>query len=66
MWCPGISGGAPIGYLARDAAYGGAIVPVVVHDTHWVKVLLSGHQGRPPEGSAAQAVGWLRAADVEE
>lgn len=58
-------GGAPIGYLARDAAYGGAIVPVVVHDTHWVKVLLSGRQGRPPEGSAAQAVGWLRAADVE-
>lgn len=57
--------GAPIGYLPRDAAYGGTVVPVVVHDTHWVKVLLSGRQGRPPEGSAAQAAGWLRAADVE-
>lgn len=57
--------GQPIGYLPREAAYGGTIVPVVVHDSHWVKVLLAGRQGLPPEGSAAQAVGWLRVADVE-
>jgi len=57
--------GEPIGYLPREAPYGGTIVPVVVHDTHWVKVLLAGRQGLPPEGSAAQTVGWLRAADVE-
>lgn len=57
--------GQPIGFLPRDASYGGTTVPVIVHDTHWVKVLLAGRQGRPPEGSAAQAVGWLRAADVE-
>lgn len=56
--------GQPIGYLPREAAYGGTIVPVVVHDTHWVKVLLAGRQGLPPEGSAAQAVGWLRVTDV--
>jgi len=57
--------GEPIGYLPREAPYGGTIVPVIVHDTHWVKVLLAGRQGLPPEGSAAQTVGWLRAADVE-
>ena len=56
--------GQPIGYLPREAAYGGTIVPVVVHDAHWVKVLLAGRQGLPPEGSAAQAVGWLRVTDV--
>lgn len=58
-------GAQPLGYLPREAAYGGTIVPVVVHDSHWVKVLLAGRQGLPPEGSAAQAVGWLRVADVE-
>ena len=57
--------GAPIGYLPRDAAYGGTTVPVVVHDTHWVKVLLAGRQGTPPEGNPAQSTGWLRVADVE-
>ncbi|WP_431804022.1 L,D-transpeptidase [Microbacterium sp. bgisy203] len=57
--------GEPIGYLAHDAAYGGSVVPVVVHDTYWVKVLLSGRQGLPPSGSSAQAVGWLRIADVD-
>lgn len=57
--------GEPIGYLPRDAVYGGTIVPAAVHDTHWVKVLLSGRQGLPPKGSAAQAVGWLRADDIE-
>ncbi len=56
--------GQSIGYLPREAAYGGTIVPVVVHDSHWVKVLLAGRQGLPPEGSAAQAVGWLRVTDV--
>lgn len=57
--------GEPIGYLARDGAYGGSTVPVAVRDTHWVKVLLAGRQGLPPEGSSAQAVGWLRIADVD-
>ncbi|WP_448257629.1 L,D-transpeptidase [Microbacterium aurum] len=57
--------GEPIGYLPREAPYGGTVVPVIVHDTHWVKVLLAGRQGVPPEGNAGQAVGWLRVADVE-
>lgn len=57
--------GEPVGYLPREALYGGTIVPVVEHDTHWVKVLLAGRQGLPPEGNAAQTVGWLRTADVE-
>jgi len=57
--------GEPIGFLPREAAYGGTTVPVVVHDTHWVKVLLAGRQGVPPTGNSAQAVGWLRVADVE-
>ncbi len=57
--------GQPIGYLPRDAAYGGTTVPVVTHEANWVKVLLAGRQGLPPEGNPAQTVGWLRAADVE-
>lgn len=57
--------GEPIGYLPREAAYGGTTVPVIAHDTHWVKVMLAGRQGVPPEGNAAQTVGWLRVADVE-
>ncbi|WP_299091405.1 L,D-transpeptidase [uncultured Microbacterium sp.] len=57
--------GEPIGYLPREAAYGGTTVPVIAHDTHWVKVMLAGRQGVPPEGNAAQTVGWLRLADVE-
>lgn len=58
-------GGPPIGFLPRTATYGGTVVPVVVHDTHWVKVLLAGRQGVPPQANPAQAVGWLRVADVE-
>lgn len=57
--------GAPLGHLPRDAAYGGTTVPVVARQTNWVKVLLAGRQGVPPEGNPAQTVGWLRAADVE-
>jgi len=57
--------GSPLGYLPRQAAYGGTIVPVVVRGANWVKVLLAGRQGVPPEGNPAQTVGWLRAADVE-
>jgi len=57
--------GSPLGYLPREAAYGGTIVPVVARETNWVKVLLAGRQGVPPEGNPAQTVGWLRAADVE-
>ncbi|QOC25798.1 L,D-transpeptidase [Microbacterium hominis] len=57
--------GEPLGYLPRDAAYGGTTVPVVVRQQHWVKVLLAGRQGVPPDGNPAQTVGWLRAADVE-
>ena len=57
--------GEPIGYLPREAAYGGTTVPVIVHDTHWVKVMLAGRQGVPPNGNAAQTVGWLRVADIE-
>lgn len=57
--------GVPIGYLPREGSYGGTAVPVVIRDTHWVKVLLAGRQSVPPEGTAAQTVGWLRIADVE-
>lgn len=57
--------GEPVGQLPREATYGGTIVPVIVHDTHWVKVLLAGRQGTPPDGNAAQTVGWLRITDVE-
>lgn len=57
--------GEPVGYLPREAAYGGTTVPVIVRDTHWVKVMLAGRQGVPPEGNPAQTVGWLRLADVE-
>ncbi|RLK49702.1 hypothetical protein [Microbacterium telephonicum] len=56
--------GEPLGYLPREATYGGTVVPVITRDTHWVKVLLAGRQGVPPNGNAAQTVGWLRVADV--
>lgn len=58
-------GEEPIAYLPRDQRYGGTIVPVVEQHAHWVKVLLPGRQGVPPEGDAAQTAGWLRAADVD-
>jgi hypothetical protein len=57
--------GQPVGYLPRDAEYGGTIVPVVTRDANWVKVMLAGRQGVPPTGNPSQAVGWLRVADVE-
>lgn len=55
----------PVGQLPRDHHYGGTTVPVVQAQTDWVKVLLPGRQGVPPEGNGGQTVGWLRAADVE-
>lgn len=58
-------GEEPLGRLAAIHRYGGTTVPVVERTTHWVKVLLAGRQGLPPDGDAGQAVGWLRAADVE-
>lgn len=59
-------GEEPIAFLPRDHVYGGTIVPVVEQYEHWLKVLLPGRQGVPPEGNAAQVVGWLRTADVEQ
>lgn len=57
--------GQPVGQLPRDHHYGGTTVPVVEAQVDWVKVLLPGRQGVPPEGNGGQTVGWLRAADVE-
>lgn len=55
----------PVGQLPRDHHYGGTTVPVVQAQADWVKVLLPGRQGVPPEGDGGQTVGWLRSADVE-
>jgi hypothetical protein len=57
--------GQPVGHLPRDHHYGGTTVPVVEAQTDWVKVLLPGRQGVPPEGNGGQTVGWLRVADLE-
>lgn len=57
-------GEPPLGYLPHTHHYGGTTVPVIVAEEHWLKVLLPGRQGLPPEGDGAQTVGWLRAADV--
>lgn len=57
-------GADPIGYLPAAHVYGGSTVPVIERRGSWLKVLLAGRQGLPPEGSAAQTVGWLREADV--
>lgn len=58
-------GQPPVAYLPREHHYGGTSVPVIVAEEHWVKVLLPGRQGVPPEGDSGQLTGWLRAADVE-
>jgi hypothetical protein len=57
-------GQAPVAQLPQAQTYGGTTVPVVERQTHWVRVLLSGRQGTPPEGDPAQLSGWLRVADV--
>ncbi|KAA9087206.1 L,D-transpeptidase [Microbacterium radiodurans] len=58
-------GGTPVGHLPRTHHYGGTTVPVVTAEEHWVKVLLPGRQGVPPQGDGGQTVGWLRVSDVE-
>jgi hypothetical protein len=57
-------GQPPVARLPQTQRYGGSTVPVVERQTHWVRVLLAGRQGAPPEGNPAQLTGWLRAADV--
>ncbi|MBA8816345.1 lipoprotein-anchoring transpeptidase ErfK/SrfK [Microbacterium halimionae] len=54
----------PVAFLPQTQTFEGTIVPVIEEQDHWVKVLLVGRAGVPPEASSAQTVGWLRAADV--
>ncbi len=56
--------GQPVASLSATQRYGGAVVPVVRRYDDWVKVLLVGRQGVPPQGDPAQVSGWLRMADV--
>ena len=57
--------GEPVAYLPREYVHDGTTVPVVQKQEHWVKVLLTGRQAVPSQGSAAQVTGWLRTADVD-
>jgi hypothetical protein len=57
--------GEPIAHLPRDYRYDGTIVPVIAHELHWVKVLLTGRQAVPSQGDPAQVAAWLRVQDVE-
>ena len=57
--------GDPVAYLPREYPYDGTTVPVVEEQEHWVKVLLTGRQAVPSEGTSAQLTGWMRRADVE-
>jgi len=57
-------GSPPVAALPADLRWGGSTVPVVARTGEWLKVLLAGRQGTPPEGNPAQLAGWLRAADV--
>lgn len=57
--------GDPVAALAREHRYGGTTVAVVERQENWVRVLLTGRQSIPSQGSSAQLTGWLRAADVE-
>jgi hypothetical protein len=57
--------GQPVAYLPHEFPYDGTAVPVVEQQEHWVKVLLTGRQAVPSQGSAAQVTGWLRTSDVQ-
>ncbi|MDQ1128915.1 L,D-transpeptidase [Microbacterium sp. SORGH_AS_0888] len=57
-------GGKPVAVLPAALTFGGTTVPVIRREDNWVRVMLSGRQGTPPEGNPAQLTGWLRAADV--
>ncbi|KDA06151.1 ErfK/YbiS/YcfS/YnhG family protein [Microbacterium sp. CH12i] len=69
---PGVAGaavfadpqGAPVAYLPQTQQYEGTIVPVIEKQDHWIKVLLVGRSGLPPEANPAQTVGWMRISDV--
>ncbi|AYG03117.1 hypothetical protein D7I44_05945 [Gryllotalpicola protaetiae] len=56
--------GAPVAQLAQSPREGSGLVPVIAAYSDWVKVLLSGRQGVPPDGNSHQTYGWLRRADV--
>jgi hypothetical protein len=57
-------GAAPVAALPVQLRWGGTTLPVVKREDNWVRVLVSGRQGTPPEGNPAQLTGWLRAGDV--
>lgn len=57
-------GTAPVAALPSSLTYGGTTLPVIERDDNWVRVLISGRQGTPPDGDSAQLTAWLRAADV--
>ena len=57
-------GQTPVARLPQSQRYGGSTVPVVERQTHWLRVLVAGRQGTPPEGDPGQLTGWVRAADV--
>ncbi|MBB2976189.1 hypothetical protein FHX49_001759 [Microbacterium endophyticum] len=57
-------GAPPVAFLPQTQTFEGTVVPVVEAQDHWVKVLLVGRAGVPPEQSSAQTFGWIRAADV--
>ncbi len=57
--------GEPVAYLPHEFLYDGTAVPVVEEQTHWVKVLLTGRQAVPSQGTSAQVTGWLRRSDVD-
>lgn len=57
-------GGAPVAVLPSALSFDGTTVPVIRREDNWVRVMLSGRQGAPPEGNPAQLTGWLRTSDV--
>ena len=57
--------GKPVAYLPHEFPYDGTAVPVVQEQANWVKVLLTGRQAVPSQGSSAQVTGWMRRSDVD-